>query len=119
MSVLQAITLHAGGGPLSWGGVSHVPLEHARCWLVQSSQGCPPCPHVADENPPAHCVVDAQQPLQLFGPHAGGGGGAASLASAIAASSPASPPVYPLQSRTTEHAVSESAHATRAPLRAR
>jgi hypothetical protein len=36
-SVLQVITLHEDGGPLSSGGLAttHVPLEQTRLWLAQ------------------------------------------------------------------------------------
>jgi len=35
ISVLQPIRLH-GAGPLSSGGLTHIPPEHSRLWLAQS-----------------------------------------------------------------------------------
>ena len=117
-SVLHWRMLH-GAGPLSGGGIAHAPLVHTRPRVSQFWQAWPPRPHVSDKDPAAHIVADVQQPLQVAGPHPGGGPASfasitASLTSPASASPP--PPVYPVQSRMSEHAASGSTHSTSTPL---
>ncbi len=118
-SVLHWMALQGAGGPLSGGGSTHAPPVHTRPLLEQLWQACPPCPHVSEEDPEAHMVAEAQQPLQVAGPHPGAG--PASLASTTT-SSPTSaastwpPPVYPDQSRMREHAAMGSTDSTSTPL---
>lgn len=116
-SVLHWMALQ-GAGPLSGGGWTHAPPVHTRPLPTQLWQGCPPCPHASDEDPEAHMIAEAQQPLQVAAPHPGAGpvSFASTSASSPASASPPPPPVYPDQSRMTEHAAMSSTHSASTPL---